>query len=497
MEGERQTPGENKTVTESEEKKEKFFSIERLAKFFPSVQKPAYKQSLNARLKWTGVALIAYLVMSYITVYGVSPSSYEQFRFFEIVLGSKFGSLMTLGIGPIVTAGIVLQLLVGSKILNWDTTKPEYRKKFQTTNKMLAVALAFIEGAAYVLAGAVPVTGGFGIMLFVILQLAAGGIIVIFLDELVSKWGFGSGVSLFIAAGVGSQILIRALSPLAATCVTGNLPTCIPSAANPPAGVVWSFLLNSLSGNTAFALAELAPLISTVVVFLIVVYAMHIKVDVPLAFSALRGFGRTWSLKLFYTSNVPVILTAALIANLQLMGRFGIMPNEAGLSCGMLGCFDPQGNPVDGLIYYLSSPRNLLIDIFTFNLIPSEVIRAFTYLIFMAAAATMFSVFWVNTAGMDSKSVARQIESAGMQIPGYRRDPRIIESVLNRYIPPLAVLGGLTIGILAAFADFTGALGTGTGILLTVTILYNYYEELRQQNLQEAHPVIRRLIGEL
>jgi len=97
---------------------------------------------------------------------------------------------------------------------------------------------------------------------------------------------------------------------------------------------------------------------------------------------------------------------------------------------------------------------------------------------------------------MDAKSVAGQIESIGMQIPGYRRDPRTIESVLSRYIPQLAVLGGITIGLLAAFADFTGALGTGTGILLTVSIIYNYYEELQQQNLQEAHPLVRKFLGE-
>ncbi len=479
-----------------EEQAEKTELISKIAKFLPSVEKPLYKQGFNERLKWTGTALLLYLALSYITVYGVSPTSYEQFRFFEIVLGSKFGSIMTLGIGPIVTAGIILQLLVGSKIINWDMSKPDSRKKFQTWNKTLAITFAFIESVAFVLAGALgPVTGGPLIILFVIMQLAMGGIIVILLDEMVSKWGFGSGVSLFIAAGVGSQIIIRAFSPLAATCVPLQISTCIPSEGNPSAGLFWGFLSNLLSGNLIETVANFTPLLATIIVFLLVIYIQGIKVEVPLAFSALRGFGRSWSLKLLYTSNIPVILTAALLANVQLMAHVGTMPTPDGLSCGAMGCFDQQGNPTGGIAYYLSAPRSLLTDIVTFSITPSEVLRAFTYLAFLVIGSMVFAVFWVNTAGMDAKSIAEQIEGIGMQIPGYRRDPRIVESVLNRYIPPLTVLGGLTVGLLAALGDFTGAIGTGTGILLTVMIIYNYYEELSNQPLEDAHPFLRKLLG--
>jgi preprotein translocase subunit SecY len=110
--------------------------------------------------------------------------------------------------------------------------------------------------------------------------------------------------------------------------------------------------------------------------------------------------------------------------------------------------------------------------------------------------STIFSIFWVNTSGMDAKSVAEQLDSLGLQIPGYRKDPKVIESVLNRYIPNLAFLGGFFVGLLAAFADFIGALGSGMGILLTVMILYNYYEEISSQNLEEAHPIVRKIFGE-
>ena len=119
-------------------------------------------------------------------------------------------------------------------------------------------------------------------------------------------------------------------------------------------------------------------------------------------------------------------------------------------------------------------------------------LRAVTYMLFFVVGAIAFSVFWISTSGMDSRSVAEQIEGLGMQVPGFRRDPRIVEQVLNRYIPTLAVLSGLFLGVLASVADFTSALGTGTGILLTVMILYNLYEQISMRYVEDMHPAVRK-----
>jgi len=467
--------------------------IHKIGKYLPAIERPTYKPSFNTRLMWTGVALICYLVLSHITVYGIQKTpQIETLITIQTLLGARFGSLMTLGIGPIVTAGIILQLLVGSKIIDWDTTKPEDRKKFQTWNKFLAVLFCFLEAIAFVLAGSFPIQGGIITIIFVILQLAAGGIIVLLLDELISKWGFGSGISLFIAAGVATQIVIGALSFL-------SLPTPTLTNPGPFVGLLWNFIYHILSNNTYLALVCFIPLLATAIIFILVVYVQGISIDIPLTFTALRGFGRSWSLKLLYTSNIPVILAAALLANLQLMSRVGVSPG----SCGLLGCLDENGTPISGVAYFLSPPRNLLSSFlalffpqatttFSFN----EILRALIYLTYMIFACMIFSIFWINTSGMDPASVAEQIESIGMHIPGYRSDKRTIETVLERYIPALAVLGGIVVGLLAAFADFLGALGSGTGMLLTVMIIYNYYEQLRAERLEEAHPIVRKIIGE-
>jgi preprotein translocase subunit SecY len=453
--------------------------IEKISRFLPTVEKPTYKQTLNKKFIWTGIALISYLVLSYIAVYGIAETpQIEALATIQTLLGARFGSLMTLGIGPIVTAGILLQLLTGSKIINWDMSKPENRKKFSTWNKFLAIVLCFVEAGAFVIAGALPVAGGFGLTLFVILQLAAGGIIVVLLDELVTKWGFGSGISLFIVAGVATQIIVHLISPFA-------MPT------GEYVGKLTGFIASIFTGSAGLALVYLIPLIMTFFIFLIVIYAQGIKIDIPISFRALRGFGRTWSMNLFYTSVIPVILAAALLANLQLVGRFTI---DSETSCGFLGCYDENGNAISGIVYYLTAPRNFLTNIIKTGVVTTpQIMRVITYTLFMVGACTVFSIFWVSTAGMDSGSVAEQLESSGLQIPGYRPDKRSMEAVLNRYIPALAVIGGIAIGLLASFADFLGVIVSGTGVLLTVMILYNYYERLQTENLEEAHPIIRKI----
>lgn len=480
------------------------FPIEKVSKYIPSVEKPIYKQGINSRLKWTGVALLCYFVLSAITVYGLDQSAnFEQYRFYEIVLGSKFGSLLTLGIGPIVTAGILLQLLVGSKIIEWDTTKPEEREKFQMWSKFLSVVLCFVEALAFVLAGTLPVSGGFAVKAFVVIQLAAGAIIVMQLDELVSKWGFGSGISLFIAAGVGSQILIRVLSPFTISCIPGNIISCLPGPGNSPNGLLWTFIIGVFSNDASAALDSFLLIFFTGVIFVIVVYIQNIRVEIPLSFASMRGFGRSWALKLLYTSNIPVILTAAVVANVQLGAQMMSAPTDDGLLCSFLGCFDESRQPINGVIYYITAPRAIVLNIAkgafglpTTPVTGADITRAVTYTLFMSLFAMVFSMFWVGTSGMDAEAVADQLQGIGLQIPGYRRDKTIMKNVLNRYIPYLALMGGLVVGMIAALADFTGALGTGTGMLLTTMIVYNYYEEVSSQRLDEAHPLVRKVFGE-
>jgi preprotein translocase subunit SecY len=504
--------------------------IDKVISKLPGVVEPKTHLNFKSRLKWTGIILLIFLGLGQITVYGISSTSLQQFQFYEVILGSSMGSLMTLGIGPIVTASIILQLLVGSGIIGWNLRTPEGKKKFQGVQKILVIFFAFFEAFAFVSFGAVqPVNNDSGLFALLILQLAFGGIIVLLMDEVVTKWGIGSGVSLFIAAGVSKQIFVRAFNPLT------------PAGSTVPAGLLPQFVTYMGLGEMFQAVVALIPIIATILVFLIVVYIQALKVEIPLALGSIRGFSRRWPLNLIYTSNIPVILIAALLANLQLMGQMAARTTENGLKCGLLGCYDLQtGMAQSGIAVFFSPPSSLNVQIFSIILLAVIFIAAFlafyfkfkggfkiigiagvlgfilatavtassvglptgmdslrviAYTIILTVGSMIFSIFWVATSGMDARAVAEQIEGLGMQIPGFRRDPRIVEEVLNRYIPTLTIISGLFIGLLASIADFTGALGTGTGILLTVMIIYNLYENIATRYMEDMHPALRKFFG--
>jgi len=320
--------------------------------------------------------------------------------------------------------------------------------------------------------------------------------LVLFMDEVVSKWGFGSGVSLFIAAGVSQQIFIRAFSPL-----TGGGQFAFGSGL-PPVGAVWVFLKALSNADFLGAALPLFAIIATFVVFALSVYAQAMKVDIPLSFGRVRGHGIRWPLRFMYTSNIPVILVAALIANVQLWARLlqnrvaetGVM---AWISQHIFGQF--SGNaPTSGLVFWTHSPNIVgnIIQWFAgspFNSI--ELLQALTYMLFMMGGAVLFSIFWVQTSGMDARSQAKQIMASGLQIPGFRRDERVLEKILKRYITPLTIMGGLAVGLLAAIADLSGALSRGTGILLTVMIVYKLYEEIAEQHMMDMNPALRKMMG--
>jgi preprotein translocase subunit SecY len=478
--------------------------LDTILSFFPEVKGPKQKRlPFKEKLKWTLIILILFYVMGFVPLFGLGQNALQQFEFLSIILGASFGSIISLGIGPIVTASIVLQLLSGTGILNLDLTAVEGRQRFQGLQKLLAIFFIVFEGAIYVLMGglapsAVGTELGGGVLMtaglfrqfqgLLILQLILGGLVIMFMDEVVSKWGFGSGISLFIAAGVSQQIFIRLLNPLAAGAnVADSLALGYPFGSAAPVGKLWEIFYGLNQNDTIMMALALAAIASTVLVFVICVFGQAMKVEIPLSFGRVRGYGMRWPLNFFYTSNIPVILVAALMANIQL---FGTLLEGWGLP--LLGRF--SGNtPISGLVYWLSPPDvvgNIIRSSFTLTMVGQALIYTLVFMI----GSTIFSIFWMQTANMDAKSQAKQIMSSGLQIPGFRRDERVLEKILGRYIWPLTVVGGAAVGLLAALADLTGALSNGTGILLAVMIIYKLYEEIAKQHMMDMNPAMRKFM---
>lgn len=446
--------------------------IEKLQPIFsilPQVKSPEHRISFKEKLKWTGIILVLYFLLIQIPLYGLSPIAVDQFAQLRAVIAGSFGSILTLGIGPIVSASIVLQLLVGGKILNLDLSKHEDKAMFQGAQKLLAIIFTLFEAMVLVFTGAIsPISSEY--IWILILQMTIGGFLIIFLDEVVSKWGFGSGVGLFIAASVSQEIIVGSFNIFSS-----------PTQPGVPAGKIPAFIYSLTTGTPNFD--YLGPVIAVIIVFLIVVYAESMRVEIPLSSGRVKGARGKYPLRFIYASNMPVILASALLLNVQL---FANIFQKIGYP--ILGTIS-NGQAVSGIAYLLTPPRSL-------DMIFTEPIHVLVYGIVFIAICVLFAVLWVELSNIGPKAVAKQLHQMGMQIPGFRSSRRQFEKILKKYIPAITVLGGAFVGLLAFGADLTGALGGGTGVLLTVGIVYRLYEEIAQEQLMDMHPMLRKFLGD-
>ena len=468
--------------------------------FIPEVKKPSEKKlDFNVKLKWTLVVLVSFFVLANISLFGLSNNALERFEYLAIILGTDFGSIISLGIGPIVMASIILQLLTGAGILNIDTTTAEGKKFFQGIQKLLVFFFIIFEAMIYVLMQGLQAAEGFtGLVIF---QLILGGLAIFYMDDLTTKWGFGSGVSLFIGAGVSWRLFTSAFQ-----FINQEGRNCLLDFGNTAcSGKVLVMIQSVINKFPIEFTSALAAILATVGIFLAVVWVQSLKVEIPLSYGRIRGYGVKWPLSFFYASVIPVILTAALVANLQLFG--GLLENAASKcleeSCtgmakfasyfGFLGHFI-EGQAVSGFAFWVGS-TNILELLIRGGLLTRHLIQGLTHVLFFAVFATIFSIFWVKTSGMDAKAQAHKISSSGLQVAGFRQDERILESILDRYIMPLTVMGGISIGLLASITDLLGALVSGTAILLVIMIMFQFYQNIAQQHSVDMNPAMRKFIG--
>lgn len=478
----------------------------------PEVKAPDREVSFREKIVWTAIVLIIFLIMSHLPLYGVNSSQGTDYLWsMRVILASTRGTLMELGIGPIVTAGLVMQLLSGSKIIDVDFGDPDDRALFTGGQKVLALFMTIFQSVAYIIGRAYgDLTPTVAVIVFI--QLFVSGVIVILMDELIQKgWGLGSGVSLFIMTNVAGQVLWNMLD---FTQTEGAGPIGYFNPSNPsnptytglPKGIIAAMLSNLLRffgvGTVAGPAVDASwlfvrdgytpsifSLIITFVIFFAVIWMESVRVEIPLQYAKYRGMKAKYPIKLLYTSNIPVILAQALYANIlffgqMIWGAFNSANNNPFLN--WIGTFHKDtssGRLIadSGLARYITPPQG----IFNLRTEPDWYIHVAIYFALMVLLCWGFSKVWVDISGIASRDVSRQLLDSGYMVPGFRTSEKVMERLLERYIPVVAGLGGFLVGVLAATADVLGALASGTGILLMVSIINQYYEQIAKEQLAE------------
>lgn len=524
-------------MAEGKDDKSMLYKLKPITDRLPAVTRPEGHVHFRTKMTWLILILVLYFAMTNIVIYGLDAEQrvdlFAQYR--AILAGAQF-SLMHLGIGPIVTGSIIMQLFTGAKIIKLNLKDDEDKAVYQGTQKLMVLIMIVVESVPQVYGFMQPsskftagmegiwANNGRGLAEFlIVLQLIVGSYLVFLMDEVVSKWGIGSGISLFIAAGVAQQIFTGTLNWHASDPLSDMSPQ------NPPAGTIPKtiYLFHHMSapelssqGYEQIFLAQPNPmvaLIGTIVIFLFVAYTESSRIELPLAHGGARGARGRYPIKLIYASNIPVILMAALLANVSMFSMlFWSRLDNVPLLGGnwMIGYYEEGATRASGgLAYYLSSVSGLgdwLLPLLSdgylnnYNIGLGDVksklqigVHVVTYVGVMVVGSILFAKFWIETTNMGAEAVASQIESSGMQIPGFRRDPRVMKRVLERYIPVVTVISGATVGALAALADLIGTVGnaSGTGVLLAVGIMIQLYDAIGREQMMEMHPVLRGFFG--
>lgn len=459
----------------------------RVEPYLPQVPKPKKKMTLQIRLLWCGIALLVYMVMGQTPLFGATAPEFDFLQFARVIFASQQGTLVELGIGPIVTAGLLMQLLRGSDILKFDFKKPEERGIFQTATKLVTYVVIIVESMVYAIAVYGPGVTEPYVMYVIIGQLMAASIMIMFLDELIQKgWGLGSGISLFIMAGVAQQILWSLFSPLPTGDggAIGIIPYIAQSAI---AGDMSGVLFRSNQLPSIFGLCLTAGIL------LILVFTQGMKIEIPIISTKYRGFSAVYPIKLMYVSNIPVILASALTANAVFVFQMiwtNFNPRNNQFFMNFIAQFDPVSNstPIGGIIYYITPPRGL-------DALALDPMRGVGYVLFMIGIVVVFGKLWVELGGLSPKSAAQNLLDADVQIPGFRRSNKPVEALLNKYIPSVTLIGSMILGLLAGVSDVLGVFGSGIGVLLMVDILINYYTQLVREQVEVVMPRLGALLG--
>ncbi|KAF7291081.1 Protein transport protein Sec61 alpha [Mycena kentingensis (nom. inval.)] len=380
----------------------------------PEVSSPDRKVPFNQKILWTAVTLLIFLVCSQVPLYGIMSSDSSDPLYW-------------------------MRLLASANLIDVDFGLNDDRALFGGAQKLFALIIALGQGIVYVLTGLYgqPSELGAGVCLLLI-QLVAAAMIVILLDELLQKgYGLGSGISLFIATNICVAIVWKAFSPT--TLNTGRGPEF-------EGAIVALFHLLFTWNDKGRALREafwrhrlpnVMNLVATAVIFGAVIYLQGFRIEIPVKSNRFRGQRGTYPIKLFYTSTMPIMLESALTSNV----------------------FMPLADPMEdsqqlvatsGIAYYMSPPH-------TMKEVLVDPIHTDIYIIFMLSACALFSKTWIK-----------------MDMVGHREGS--IYTELKRAIPTAAALGGAMPGLLSTVADLTGAIGSGTGMLMAVTTIYSYWE---------------------
>lgn len=449
--------------------------IKPLLSFIPDVVQPDRPSTFYERFIWTSFAILIYMIASQVPLFGIiSNDKADPFYWMRMMMASNRGTLMDLGISPVVTASMIMQFFTMSEIIKVDFSIKEDKILHGAATRLISIIMTAGQAIVQVYTGfyGQPKELGTVYCLLLIVQLIFSGLIIILLDELLQKgYGLGNGVNLFVAANVCENIIWKAFSPK--VFFTGR-------GIEFEGSVIAFFHLLFVRKNKFEALYEIFfrqnlpnmfSFVSTILIFVLVIYLQQLKIELTTESTQVRGQTSKYPIKLLYTSTTPIYMQNLFVSHFCTISRllFKWYPNSKIVK--LIGTWSSEGtgrmHPIKGLAYLVFPPENIFEAFkrpFYFML----------YLIIMFVSAAILCRAWIDVSDLSPAQAAKQLKRNNMTLKGHRGLKT--EETMRKYIPTAALLGGLCTSLVVLLSNLLDTIGSGTNIFLATSIVYQYME---------------------
>uniref|UniRef100_A0A060TBP9 ARAD1D33770p n=1 Tax=Blastobotrys adeninivorans TaxID=409370 RepID=A0A060TBP9_BLAAD len=447
----------------------------------PEVEVPVQKVSYDEKLVWMVVSGLGFYVLNEIPLYGVkATTSYDPLFWLRPVLASTRGSVMELGIGPLVMAGFIVQLLGGAQVIDVNFDYRSDRQLYQSAQKLLAICLTFGQALALIFSGIYgsPSELGVGGIVLLTFQIVVGGLFVIYMDEILQKgYGYGTGVSFFTVLSVSQMSLWRLFSFSSETSERGKE---LVGAFTGMVHLLWtrrSFKNALMEAFFRTYLPNMFEFYATLGLFALMVYVQGMRIDIPIKSTRARTPASSYPIRLLYTGNTGLLFWTALVSNLVIFSHLLYSQFPDNLFVGLIGSWSVRPGTtnqvvaVSGLAYYLQPPLSVVQALW-------DPIKTVVYAAMVVIVCSVFSRSWAEHSGGSARDLAKAFKTQEIVIVGHR-DVSIVRE-LKKVIPPAASIGGAVLGLLSVATSLVGVY-TGTAVVIGTITVYNYFEILAQE----------------
>jgi len=448
-----------------------FYKLMPFIKYLRLIKNKSKLISFRKRAFITTIALGGYVLLSQTKLFGISEHSYVFLDKYGLLLGSFSGSMILLGTIPWAMSSIILLLFSKTNIFKLDLKEDkELYRILEYYLFPLFFTLVLAYGKFWSIQGN-PFTQIYTFFIF-LAQLLIGTYLLMLLADLINCRGIGYGINWFLTLSISYSIVwqLFSISPH-------------PFESNQLVGAIPDFIF-SLFQNTPRFVRSGPSIFGTWLFLLFLIIAVYVegsRVELPLVYKRIRGSRGRYTLPLIYAGPVPIILAVSLMINVGLVSS--VMDRVINSQSHILLIYTNKF--FLWLSWLFTPPKNVLTRV--------GLLQGLSYSIFFILFCVFFSKFWVETTGKGPEEVAMKLQRIGMQIPGFRRDSRILKKVLYRYIPALTIMSGVFSGIFGILNVFGNPIA-GTASFLLVATLIMIYEEVAREQAIEIHPVLRKFL---